>query len=103
MDPLPFTPIVPPRSLSKSVTPPSQNTVIVASNVRLVNYPCVVQHAPGYAHRGHASHIDKVGFLAEDYRVVSCGGNDQATYQWRIRGPGKPPPPSVDSEPVAEQ
>ena len=44
----------------------------------------------GYGHRGHASHIEKVGFLAHDYRVISCGGHDSATYQWRIRGPSKP-------------
>jgi WD40 repeat protein len=61
--------------------------------VRLLNYPCVVDKAPGYGHRGHASHIEKVGFLGHDYRVISCGGADSATYQWRIRGPGKPAPP----------
>ena len=120
--------------------------------VRLLNYPCVVETAPGYGHRGHASHIEQVmmnsastmrncvlkmmtsalkrrnfafkmmnqvGFLAHDYRVVSCGGADSATYQvsrskdhhhfcifkrmefvfkmmthqWRIRGPSKPPAP----------
>ena len=59
--------------------------------VRLLNYPSVVKSAPGYGHRGHASHIERVGFLAHDYRVISCGGADAATYQWRIRGPAKPP------------
>jgi hypothetical protein len=70
--------------------------VCVASlycRVRLLNYPSVVKSAPGYGHRGHASHIERVGFLAHDYRVISCGGADAATYQWRIRGPAKPPPP----------
>jgi hypothetical protein len=64
--------------------------VVVADDqglVRLMNYPAVVRHAPGYGHRGHASHTERVGFLAGDYRVVSCGGHDCATYQWRIRGP----------------
>ena len=73
-----------------------QQWVAVADDcglVRLLNYPSVVKAAPGYGHRGHASHIERVGFLAHDYRVITCGGADKATYQWRIRGPGKPPPP----------
>ena len=39
-----------------------------------------------------SSHIERVCFLADDSRVVSCGGHDQATYQWKVRGPGKPKP-----------
>lgn len=73
----------------------NQQWVVVADDaglVRLNNYPAVVQHTPGYAHKGHASHIDRVCFLADDTRVVSCGGHDQATYQWKVRGPGKPKP-----------
>ena len=60
--------------------------------VRLSNYPSVIYHAPSYAHRGHASHVERVCFLSDDSRVISCGGADQATYQWKVRGPGKPKP-----------
>ena len=70
--------------------------VVVADDaglVRLLNYPSVVKHAPGYGHRGHASHIERVAFLSGNYRVISCGGHDTATYQWKIRGPDKPPAP----------
>ena len=73
----------------------NQQWVVVADDaglVRLNNYPAVLQHTPGYAHKGHASHIERVCFLADDTRVVSCGGHDQATYQWKVRGPGKPKP-----------
>lgn len=73
-----------------------QQWVVVADDsglVRLLNYPSVVKAAPGYGHRGHASHVERVAFLAHDYRVISCGGADAATYQWKIRGPGKPPLP----------
>ena len=73
----------------------SENWVVVADDaglVRLNNYPAVVQHTPGFAHKGHASQIARVCFLADDTRVISCGGADQATYQWRLRGPGRPRP-----------
>ena len=79
--------------------------------VRLNNYPAVCAYTPCFAHRGHASHVTRtppppqpsapsaaaagadgrcgvagVAFLSDDSRVISCGGSDQATYQWKLRG-----------------
>ena len=66
----------------------NQKWVVAADHnglVRLSNYPAVTQHAPCFAHRGHASHVERVAFLADDSRVISCGGADMATYQWSER------------------
>ena len=73
----------------------NQKWVVAADHqgfVRLSNFPSVIQHAPCFAHRGHASHVERVCFLSDDSRVISCGGADMATYQWKLRGPGKPKP-----------
>jgi hypothetical protein len=66
----------------------NQKWVVAADHsglVRLCNYPAVTQHSPCFAHRGHASHVERVAFLADDSRVISCGGADMATYQWSTR------------------
>jgi WD40 repeat protein/Ca2+-binding EF-hand superfamily protein len=52
--------------------------------VKVFNAPCVVQHAPYSAYRGHSSHVMNVRFLLGDESVVSVGGWDCGVFQWKF-------------------
>jgi len=62
--------------------------IVVTANddgmVRLFNYPCVVENAPCREYRGHASHVAAVRISPDNLRVVSVGGRDRASFQWRV-------------------
>ena len=63
--------------------------VVVADDngqVRMLNFPCVIDKAPSHAFPGHSSHVPNVRWLADDRRVVSAGGHDRTLFQWRIVG-----------------
>jgi hypothetical protein len=53
--------------------------------VKLFHFPSVVEHAPYRAYAGHASRVQGVDFADRDRYVVSSGGRDGTTLQWRIR------------------
>lgn len=42
--------------------------------VRLLEYPCVIQHSESVKGRGHSSHVTNVKFLKNDEKVISTGG-----------------------------
>ncbi|KAG2499991.1 hypothetical protein HYH03_002273 [Edaphochlamys debaryana] len=52
--------------------------------VRLFNYPCVIEDAPGRTYLGHCSHVMNVRFSPDNRWVVSVGGKDRAGMQWRV-------------------
>ena len=52
--------------------------------VKLFNYPCVVDDAPNRAYKGHSSHVQKVRLCARDFHAISVGGEDRAILQWKI-------------------
>jgi microtubule-associated protein-like 6 len=60
--------------------------------VRLMNYPCVIDKAPAGVFGGHCSHVPNVRWLSDDRRVVSAGGHDRTLFQWRIVGDDDTPP-----------
>ena len=53
--------------------------------VSLLNYPCVVEDAPGHVHAGHSSHVMCVRWSADDRFVMTAGGRDRALFMWRKR------------------
>lgn len=60
--------------------------------IHLLNYPAVVGDAPAIPFRGHASHVCTVQFTADGRRLVSTGGSDRSSFQWRVIRPHKSPP-----------
>lgn len=46
--------------------------------------------SPHHSFRGHASHVMSVKFLSDAERVVSAGGLDRTTFQWKTHGIVKP-------------
>lgn len=42
--------------------------------------------SPHHSFRGHASHVVCVRFLSDAERVVSAGGLDRTTFQWKTHG-----------------
>lgn len=52
----------------------------------LLNYPCVVEGAPGQRCGGHSSHVMSVKFTAgsADQKLVSVGGNDNCAMTWAV-------------------
>ena len=52
--------------------------------VSLFNSPVVVENAPKNEASGHSSHVTNVRFLNGQDRVVSTGGHDYATFQWKV-------------------
>eukprot|EP01044_Picomonas_judraskeda_P014565 COSAG03_NODE_2331_length_2879_cov_1.649281_2_plen_494_part_00 len=60
--------------------------------VRLLNFPCVIDKAPAAVFGGHCSHVPNVRWLSDDRRVVSAGGHDRTLFQWRIVGDDDTPP-----------
>lgn len=59
--------------------------------IHLLNYPAVVGDAPAIPFRGHASHVCTVRFTADGRRLISTGGADRSTMQWRVIRPNKNP------------
>ena len=62
--------------------------------VRLFTYPSLKGDGRGKgnlpqhkAYRGHMSHVMNVRFLSHDTHVISVGGNDCCTFQWRHVNP----------------
>lgn len=51
--------------------------------VRLLEYPCVSQHAQSVKGRGHSSHVTNVKFTKNDEVIISTGGEDQTILQWK--------------------
>ncbi|KAJ1485411.1 WD40-repeat-containing domain protein, partial [Baffinella frigidus] len=65
----------------------------VYGQVRLVRFPCLDKdaiHVMGASKQGHSAGVRDVRFLADDSRLLSVGGDDQAQdipvaiFQWRI-------------------
>lgn len=52
--------------------------------VKLFNWPCVVEDAPAYSYGGHSSHVTAVRWSADENYAVSTGGHDRAVFQWRL-------------------
>ena len=52
--------------------------------VKIFRYPCIVPMAGNKAYSGHSSHVTNVAFSFDDKWVVSTGGDDQATFQWKV-------------------
>ncbi len=44
--------------------------------IRLMNYPCIVKHAPGKDYSGHSSHVTCIRMMRGGDIVMSTGGND---------------------------
>lgn len=59
--------------------------------IHLLNYPAVVGDAPAIPFRGHASHVCTVRFTADCRRLISTGGADRSSFQWRVIRPNKNP------------
>lgn len=58
--------------------------------VYLHHYPSVIQHAPAHGFRGHSSHVANIKFTCDGERVISCGGLDRTTFQWKTHGIVRP-------------
>jgi microtubule-associated protein-like 6 len=67
--------------------PPSKCGVVTADDeacVRLYRYPCLSNKSEGRVYRGHASHVLGVKFTCDEQFVISVGGEDMATLQWKL-------------------
>lgn len=53
-------------------------------NVNLYRYPCVSEKAEPWIIKGHSAHVMNVRFLSDDTRLISVGGRDASTLQWKI-------------------
>lgn len=53
-------------------------------NVNLYRYPCVSKKAEPRIFQGHSAHVMNVRFLHDDTRLISVGGRDASTLQWRV-------------------
>ena len=51
----------------------------------------MVGDAPSIPFRGHASHVCAVRFTMDGKRLVSTGGTDRCSFQWRVIRPKKDP------------
>ena len=58
--------------------------------VKLFNFPCVVEDAPGHMYGGHSSHVMNVRWSADETFAVSVGGRDRGVFQWRLVHPPSP-------------
>ena len=63
-----------------------------SGQVRLLNYPCVIDKAPAKVYGGHCSHVPCARWLAGDKKIVSVGGHDQTLFQWVVEGDDDTPP-----------
>eukprot|EP00775_Hariotina_reticulata_P006916 gene6916-7132_t len=72
---------------------PSGDLLLTADDlgkVKLFNYPCVVDDAPGRCYGGHSSHVTCVRWASNQTFAVSVGGNDRALFQWQLVLPHSP-------------
>jgi len=53
-------------------------------NVNLYRYPCVSDKAEPRIVQGHSAHVMNVRFLCDDTRLISVGGRDASTLQWKV-------------------
>jgi microtubule-associated protein-like 1/2 len=60
--------------------------------VRLVRYPCPQRGQEGKEYSGHSSFVQNVRFTGGDRHVVTVGGMDPSTMQWR---PASGPSPTA--------
>jgi len=65
----------------------SDNRLIASGDdygcVRLHNYPAIEPEACLEYH-GHAEFVVGVEFLRDDSQLITCGGSDQAIFQWQV-------------------
>lgn len=65
-----------------------RNLVVTADdfgNAKLLNYPCIVDKAPGHIMNGHSSHVMSARFAgSNDDFVATVGGNDNTLMSWII-------------------
>ncbi len=52
--------------------------------IRLHNYPAIDKEACK-AYTGHAEFVVGVEFLRDDSQLISCGGDDMAIFQWKLK------------------
>ncbi|XP_055372451.1 echinoderm microtubule-associated protein-like 2 isoform X2 [Condylostylus longicornis] len=52
--------------------------------VRLFVYPAMQPKSLAHNYNGHSSHVTSVGFLHDDTRLISTGGNDTSVMQWEV-------------------
>lgn len=71
-----------------------ENKLVVTGDdnalVNLLNYPCVVRHAPRKSYGGHGAHVTNVRFFLHadgTTGVVSIGGRDASLILWDITVP----------------
>jgi len=53
--------------------------------VRLHNYPAINPEA-NRRYLGHSSFVVGIEFTRDDHKLITCGGNDMAIFQWRLVG-----------------
>ena len=70
--------------------------------IHLLNYPAVVGDAPAIPFRGHASHVCTVRFTGDGRRLISTGGADRSSFQWRVIRPNKNPKYMDAAAPTAQ-
>jgi WD40 repeat protein len=71
-----------------------------SGQVRLFNYPCVIESAPSRTYRGHSSHVACVRFSTSGRWVSSAGSLDRAVLQFRVEAPKPVHEPEPTPEPV---
>eukprot|EP00042_Codosiga_hollandica_P038025 m.305316 g.305316 ORF g.305316 m.305316 type:complete len:725 (+) comp55287_c0_seq1:96-2270(+) len=54
------------------------------SLVKLFKFPCYVEHSKAHTYTAHSAHVTNVRFLADDSRVISIGGQDNAVIVWAV-------------------
>jgi echinoderm microtubule-associated protein-like 1/2 len=60
-------------------------TVDDFGKLNLYAYPCAsAKGAEKKTYQGHSSHVTNVTFVNGDTRLITCGGNDMAVFQWAI-------------------
>ncbi|KAJ3103386.1 Echinoderm microtubule-associated protein-like 5 [Phlyctochytrium planicorne] len=57
-------------------------------SVRLHSYPAAKEGMPFKKYLAHGSHVTQVKFTARGDRLISTGGMDGCTFQWRVEGGG---------------
>jgi len=53
--------------------------------VRLHKYPAIKPEA-NRKYLGHSSFVVGIEFTREDHKLITCGGNDMAIFQWKVVG-----------------
>ncbi|KAH9137683.1 hypothetical protein LEN26_005631 [Aphanomyces euteiches] len=55
-----------------------------SSCVKVFRYPCLTKGAKFIQGKGHSSHVTNVRFTRDDKYIISIGGNDRTTMQWKL-------------------